>query len=56
MAGASLVLYECFAIARRRTTVSDYAHRFPWGIVVWSWWGGLGVHFIREWRAARRLP
>lgn len=43
-----LALYEAFAIALSRPTISDLSHRWPYSIFVWSWLVWLTSHFLLE--------
>jgi len=43
-----LLGYELLALRLRWPTISDLSHRFPWFLLVWGWWGLLGLHFLRE--------
>ena len=42
-----LMLYEWLAVLTHRPKVSDLSHRWPWTVLVWLWWGLLGLHFLR---------
>lgn len=44
---ASIVLaaYEAYALTRKRPTITDLSHRWPWSAFVIGWWGLLGYHF-----------
>jgi hypothetical protein len=46
-----LALYEAFALATKRPTVTVLSARWPLGFLVWAWLAWLAVHFIGERRS-----
>ncbi|HEV8575363.1 MAG TPA: hypothetical protein VGR43_11720 [Dehalococcoidia bacterium] len=44
----ALAAWEGYALLTGRRTVTDNAHRWPEGILVWAWWAMLGAHFLRD--------
>lgn len=56
LASTALLLYEYVAFARRRPTVTELSHRWPWALPIWAWFLALTVHLARAGRARASAP
>lgn len=54
LASVSLAAYETYALTRKKPTITDLSHRWPFSFLVWSWLFLLAYHFIVAWRHGGR--